>query len=355
MSGQPGLSAGGLAPRRRVYLDVLRCIAIYLVIGLHCIADVLQNKYLFATRTWWMMNLASGVVRMGVPLFFMISGCLLLTDPRTDHVGEFYRRRLGKLIPPFLVWDLIYFLNKNFAEKNWTINEVGFFRELTGQGSKYHLWFVYQMIALYLFMPFLKKIIDHSTDRELLIFLGVVLLQPTIFRLLNFVQELVVFGPFLAIVEGYVGFLVVGYLLGTRELSPGTRRWIYVLGLVGLGGGAWANYAYSEPTQLRLFGNEGYFISHYMTASACFVLVKQTAEKLPGWLKRAAGKISGLSYGIYLSHALVLDMVMSAFRQGDTPLHPALEVGAFFLLTSLLTTLAVWLVSHIPGLKKLLM
>lgn len=344
-----------LARRHYAYLDVLRCIAVYLVIGLHCIGDMLEDRALFATPTWWAMDLISGVVRMGVPLFFMISGYLHLTDPRTDNVGEFYRRRLGKLIPPFLVWDLIYFLYKCFTEGGWTINELGFVRELTGLGSQYHLWFVYQMAALYLLMPFLKKIVDHSSEKELLIFLGVILLQPTIFRLLNVVQTLAVFGPFLAIVEGYAGFLLVGYLLGTKELSPRVRRWIYILGLVGLVGGAWANFARSQPTNIRLYGNEGYFITHYMTSSACFVLAKQTAEKLPGWLKGAAGKLSGLTFGIYFAHVLVMDLIRMLLDQRGALFGQAAEAAVVFLTASLVTTLFIWLVSHVRGLRTLLM
>lgn len=344
-----------LARRHYAYLDVLRCAAVYLVIGLHCIGDMLEDRNLFATPTWWVLDLLSGVVRMGVPLFFMISGYLHLIDPRTDNVGEFYRRRLGKLIPPFLVWDLIYFLYRCLTEEGWSVNELGFFRDLAGLGSQYHLWFVYQMAALYLLMPFLKKIIDHSSEKELLIFLGVVLLQPTIFRLLNVVQTLVVFGPFLAIVEGYTGFLLVGYLLGTKELSPRARRWIYVLGLVGLVSGAYGNYVRSEPTNIRLYSNEGYFITHYMTSSACFVLVKQTAEKLPGWLKKGAAKLSGLTFGIYFAHVLVLDLVRMFLGYAGFPQAPVLESAVLFFAASVITTLFIWLVSHIRGLRKLLM
>lgn len=350
-----GAEGRPLAGRRYAYLDVLRCAAIYLVIGLHCIGDMLEDRYLFATPTWWAVDLVSGVVRMGVPLFFMISGYLHLNDPRTDNVLEFYRRRLGKLLPPFLVWDLIYFQVKCFTEEGWKVNELGFVRELTGLGSQYHLWFVYQMAALYLLMPFLKKIVDHSSETELLIFLGVVLLQPTIFRLLNVVQDLAVFGPFLAIVEGYAGFLLVGYLLGTKELSPRARRWIYVLGLVGLVGGAYANFASSKPTNIRLYGNEGYFITHYMTSSACFVLAKQTVEKLPGWLKGAAGKLSGLTFGIYFAHVLVMDLIRDLFSRVGLQWGPAPEAAIVFVFASVITTLFIWLVSRIPGLRKLLM
>lgn len=345
---------GPLARRHCAYLDVLRCLAIYLVVGLHSIADPLTNKGLFATRTWWVLNVCSGLVRMGVPLFFMISGYLLLSDPRTLDIGKFYRRRLGKLLPPFLVWDVIYFL-KRCAEEAVEPDILTFFKELASQGSKYHFWFVYQIIGLYLLMPFLKRIVDQCTTRELVIFLGVILLQPTLFRLLNVVQPVIWFNLFRALVEGYAGFLITGYLLGSRELSRTARWWIYGLGLVGLVGGAWGNYVFSSPDHIDLVFNEGYSITHFLTSGACFVLVKQHAGKLPRWLLRGTEKVSQLTYGIYLSHLLVLDWIFQN-RWYIMPSHtPAIFVIFAFVVTSLVSTVFIWLVSHIRGLRKLLM
>lgn len=344
-----------MARRYCVYLDVLRCIAVYLVILAHSITGILVDGSLFATPVWWVANLLSIVVRVSIPLFFMISGYLSLTDPRTDNVVEFYKRRLGKLIPPFLVWDLIYFVYKSYADGNWSFSLQVFVQDLVSQGSAYHLWFVYQMAALYLLMPFLKRIVDHSDGRELLIFLAVILLQPTVFRLLNLVQTWVAIAPFLSIVEGYAGFLLVGYLLGTRDLSPRTRRWIYVLGLVGLVGGAYGNYACSEPASIQLYGNEGYFITHYMTASACFVLVKQTAEKFPGWLKKAAGKLSGLTFGIYFAHVLILELACAVLNRTVLAGIPLLKAAVLCLSTGVITTVFIRLASRVNGLKKLLM
>lgn len=345
---------GPLARRHCAYLDVLRCLAIYLVVGLHSIADPLTNKGLFATRTWWVLNVCSGLVRMGVPLFFMISGYLLLSDPRTLDIGKFYRRRLGKLLPPFLVWDVIYFL-KRCAEEAVEPDILTFFKELASQGSKYHFWFVYQIIGLYLLMPFLKRIVDQCTTRELVIFLGVILLQPTLFRLLNVVQPVIWFNLFRALVEGYAGFLITGYLLGSRELSRTARWWIYGLGLVGLAGGALGNYLCSSPEKINLVFNEGYCITHYLTSGACFVLVKQHAGKLPRWLLRGTEKVSQLTYGIYLSHLLVLDWIFQNRWYIMPSQTPAIFVIFAFVVTSLVSTVFIWLVSHIRGLRKLLM
>lgn len=351
-----GSVAAGKPPVQRhyIHLDLLRCIAIYLVIGLHCISGILTDGTLFATRSWWAANLMSGLVRMGVPLFFMISGALLLSDPRTLDVKNFYRRRMVKLLPPFLTWDVLYFLSKCvvFGVRP---NPLNFFKELVQQGSEYHLWFVYQIIALYLFMPFLKRIVDHCTVRELLVFLGVVLLQPTLFRLLNVVQTAVVISPFLAIVEGYTGFLLTGYLLSAWEPSPKARCWLYLLGVAGLMGCAYGNYAGSSIAEILLYGNEGYFITQYMTSSACFVLAKQTASQMPGWLKRVTGKISMLTYGIYLSHVLVMDVAVRVLWRLGVELSPITRSAVLFLATSLFATLAVWIASHIPVARKLLL
>lgn len=345
---------GKPAEDRRPELDVLRCIAMYLVIGLHCIDDTLSTNALFGTRTWWVLNVCSGFVHMGVPLFFMLSGCLLLSDLRTREVGKFYRRRLGKLLPPFLIWDVIYFLDRCAADGTAPSPRV-FFRELAAQGSKYHLWFVYQMIGLYLLMPFLKRIVDQCSTRELTVFLGVVLLQPTLFRFLNIVQPVVWLAPFLALVEGYVGFLLTGYLLGSRELSPKVRRCIYALGVVGLAVGAWGNYFYSSPQRMDLLFNEGYAITHYLTSGACFVLARQYAGKLPQGLLRAAGKVSRLTYGIYLLHALVLDLIVRNRAYLLPARTPAEFVTISFLAVSVVSTAAVWALSHIPAARKLLL
>lgn len=336
------------------YLDVLRCLACYLVIGLHAIADPLVNKGLFGTRTWWVLDICSGLVRMGVPLFFMISGYLLLSDSRTLDIGTFYKRRLVKLLPPFLVWDVIYFLMR-CADGGVEPDVLTFFQELAFQGSKYHLWFVYQIIGLYLLMPFLKRIVDQCTTKELVIFLGVVLLQPTLFRLLNVVQTVIWLNIFRTLVEGYAGFLITGYLLGSRELSRKARWWIYGLGLVGLVGGALGNYLLSSSEKINLVFNEGYSITHFLTSGACFVLAKQLAGKLPQQLLRGTKKVSHLTYGIYLSHVLLLDWIFQNRWYIMPNQTPAGFTVFSFVATSLVSTIFVWLVSHIRGLRKLLM
>lgn len=144
---------------RYAYIDLLRCLAAFLVILLHCIAGYTGNTALFGTRTWWACDIINSFARMGVPLFFMVSGFLLLSSEKTDCVQTFYKNRVSRLCVPFLFWDIVYYFESCVLEGR-SPGLLPFLNELTRQGSKYHLWFVYQIMALYLLMPFLKSLFN---------------------------------------------------------------------------------------------------------------------------------------------------------------------------------------------------
>ena len=330
------------------YIDLLRCLAMYMVITLHCVTGYVGSESIFATRTWWLCSVINGIGRMGVPIFFMISGLLAISDSRTLDIKNFYKKRFLKILIPFIFWDVVYFLLTCLANDT-APTLIMFLRELLRQGSKYHLWYVYQILALYLLAPFIKKIVDACSKGELLIFLLVVLLQPTIFRFINTVQTAVTISPFLAIVEGYTGYFLVGYILGTWTFSRRQKNIIYALGVLGLAINIFGNYFISSPQQIRVMFTEGYSISHYLCAGALFLLAREL------FANRSAVKLfavpAKVSYGVYLAHPLFIDVY---FKLPVAALTPAATVVSQFLFASAATTIFVWLLSKLPVLRRLI-
>jgi len=51
-------------------------------------------------------NIYGSIARISVPLFFMMSGYLLL--PRTESLRSFYTKRMPKVVLPFIFWSVIY-------------------------------------------------------------------------------------------------------------------------------------------------------------------------------------------------------------------------------------------------------
>ena len=85
------------------------------------------------------------------------------------------------------------------------------------------MWFVYTMMGIYLAAPFLKRITDACTGRQLSLLLLLIIFPTSIRPLLNTVLPVYIY-LFDPILEGYLGFFLMGYLLG--HYSPGRQMCI---------------------------------------------------------------------------------------------------------------------------------
>lgn len=79
---------------------------------------------------------------------------------------------------------------------------------------------------------------------------------------------------------GYLGFFLMGYLLG--HYSPGRRMRavIYCGGVIGYLWGVLGNLWTSSPKQVPLPFNGGYSLNHYLCAAACSCSVKRFAPTM---------------------------------------------------------------------------
>ena len=97
---------------RVVFLDWLRVIACFMVMAIHSCEPfylggdapnitTIANKW---DAIW--ISLVESVCRVCVPLFVMASSYLLF--PLKRPTGEFFRRRLWRVVVPFVVWACAY-------------------------------------------------------------------------------------------------------------------------------------------------------------------------------------------------------------------------------------------------------
>ena len=331
------------------YLDLLRIFATLCVILLHCINPYLTSVAMFPNKTWWVSNILNSVTRTGVPLFFMISGFLLLADDKTLNFADFYKRRLKKIILPFLFWDVIYYIvNRTSAGK--AVFSLDFFKELIVSGSEYHLWFVYTLIGIYLFLPFLKRILDSCTLKQTLWLLVLVTFASTLRPFFNTITPfyLYLFEP---LMDGYFGFFILGYVLGKHEIPPKIRALIYALGVAGFALSVCGNYILSSPDALNLFFNGGYQINHFLCASAVFVMFKHFREIKSAVIVKAISRFSSLTFEIYLIHVLVLTILYKYFAVFT----PAVEIVVFFALTLVISSAAAFAISIVKSIPRRLM
>lgn len=338
--------------QRILYLDFLRCLAIIFVIILHSIMTALGNPVFYQHPSWYLCMLIEPLDRTGVPLFFMISGFLLLSSPKTENISDFYKRNIPKLVIPLVVWSLIYY----FAEVSFRqqpIDIYDFLSQCLNQGVVYHMWFVYTLLGIYLLCPFLKRMADQCTSRQLVL-LWIIILFPTTLRpILNHILPIYIhlFNPLL---EGYIGYFLLGYLLGGAELPKVSRILIYLGGVAGYAACLLGNLAQASSGGISLPMNGGYMLNHYLLAAGIFVFFRTWFERHANQMEkfsRPLAKASDLVFGVYWSHVLILNILTEVFLQ-KAALLPflLLRIGGTIVLSFLFSAV----VSSIPILRRAL-
>lgn len=338
--------------QRILYLDFLRCLAIIFVIILHSIMAALENPAFYQHPSWYLCMLVEPFDCTGVPLFFMISGFLILSSPKTENLWEFYRRNIPKLVIPLTVWSIIYYVAEACYRQH-PIDLHDFLSRFLNQGVTYHMWFVYTLLGIYLLCPFLKRMVDQCTLRQL-VFLWVLILFPTTLRpILNHILPVYIhlFNPLL---EGYIGYFLLGYLLGGAEFPKASRVLIYLGGLAGYGACLLGNLAQASSGGISLPMDGGYMLNHYLLAAGIVVFFRTWFEKYADRLEKFScplEKASDLVFGIYWSHVLSLNVFTKVFL-GNAALLPYLLLRSS--CTILLSFLFAAMVSYIPVLRRVL-
>ncbi|WP_258317647.1 acyltransferase family protein, partial [Escherichia coli] len=62
---------------------------------------------------------AQSIVRIGLPIFFMLSGYYLL-NRNTSNPLSFYRKRLPAIILPFIIYSLVHYYIINWNNESPT-------------------------------------------------------------------------------------------------------------------------------------------------------------------------------------------------------------------------------------------
>lgn len=296
--------------RRRDY-DTLRVLSMLGVVYLHVAAGTLHGPC--DTPLWYFSNLLSSLATAAVPLFFMISGALLLSDPKSADPSLVLRRRLPRVLVPAVVWSLlVVFL---------TWGDLGFdaalqqFLNLPWLAAITPYWFLYALVPMYLLLPFLKRLADHMEPKHWNYLMGLwVFLTLLPHTLQTFIPApwngLVTENTTLTVslLEGYLGYFFLGAYL-ERVAEKFSRKVLWLICLAD-----WAIIAVGTWWSTRgtgLYSED--FLSYknlfaMVLAASLFLLAKSYLEH-----GRASGRalkfLSACSFGVYLSHAMAIKVV----------------------------------------------
>jgi surface polysaccharide O-acyltransferase-like enzyme len=300
-----------------IYIDNLRFIATISVIILHVSTPFLFEVNGTISFNWLIGNFFDSTVRFCVPIFVMITGALLL--PRVYHLRDFLRNRFTRILFPFLFWTIIYFLiGEAFKYKrNGSITFMEILIDLFNSiknGTSYHFWYIYMLIGLYLFIPIVGAWVRNAKKNEIHYFLLIWLITSIIntFLLYRFIPDVN-----LVNFSGYLGFLVLGYYLSIYDFKIN-----YILiccaTIVGIITTFFLTFYFSSKMSefIDSFYNN-FSLNVIFTSISVFILAKKGAklaffnesDRIYQLFHHFKTKVNNCSYGIYLAHVLVLNIL----------------------------------------------
>ena len=231
-----------------VWLDVVRFIAMFTVVCCHCTDPF--NFYpgtapnIGEIKLWGAIY--GSVLRPCVPLFVMITGALLL--PVRGDTSTFYKKRIPRVFYPFLIWSVLYnlfpwitgllglnpqiildffpYAGEEVMQQSFSVSlEYILMIPFNFSILAVHMWYIYLLIGLYLFLPVFSAWVEKASERAKLMFLlawGVTLLLPYYYQFVsNYLWGTCSWNSFgmLYAFAGFNGYLLLGHYLKNLEWS----------------------------------------------------------------------------------------------------------------------------------------
>jgi len=231
-----------------VWLDVVRFIAMFTVVCCHCTDPF--NFYpgtapnIGKIKLWGAIY--GSVLRPCVPLFVMITGALLL--PVRGDASTFYKKRIPRVFYPFLIWSVLYnlfpwitgllglnpqiildffpYAGEEVMQQSFSVSlEYILMIPFNFSILAVHMWYIYLLIGLYLYLPVFSAWVEKASERAKLMFLlawGVTLLLPYYYQFVsNYLWGTCSWNSFgmLYAFAGFNGYLLLGHYLKNLEWS----------------------------------------------------------------------------------------------------------------------------------------
>ena len=342
------------AKRERIAaFDFLRILAAFAVIWLHVCSYYWYKA--FPSVDWDILNAYNALVRWCVPIFVMITGALFLNPQGACSIRRLYLRYITRIVIAFVFWSLVY---EPFQVSPATTLRGLVKHIITGP---MHLWYLKMLVGLYVVMPLLRAIVARSrgTIYFLLLALATASLAPMLLTLLGHVDTGLqasfkhLFNSLeIKMALGFSGYLVLGHYLHTHPLSAKSRHIVYVLALMSLLCVIIGTHLYSH----HIHHPKDYFYDYLnpftlIESVAVFVFVQAHAKNASSRQRSIAANISRYTFGIYLVHLLIRNLLVQHFKLDTTGWGTLYFVPVFTIVIFSISLLIIWQVGKIPWFK----
>ena len=343
--------------KRKTYFDILRLVAIFLVIFNHTNGYSLYMES-EGYKTWLYMFITM-LTRINVPLFFMISGALLL--PKDEKISIVIKERVYRFVViTIFANSLIYLIRSGIVGANIGGMISGI---CTGkiEGS---YWYLYAYIGFLLLLPCLRKMVVNLNEKD---FFWIFVLHIVFLTVIPAVNYILVVKYNLSIsvstdlkiplvVEKSFFYPIMGYYMDKiLDMSKIKMKTIVrLLGVSFIGIVISSMFTYHEGMRIGFTQNFVHLFD-YVTTISCFVTVKYLfSKRIIGERGHALISLGGtLTFGMYLFDPVLKHFFYTRYTSLINDIFPSLVVALTWCIFSMIVGgLLTYILKKFPVIRK---
>lgn len=339
---------------RKYYMEYLRVIAMFAVVAIHICITALSDFDNYSQLDAVLYASVRNVFHFAVPIFFMISGALILPPVKELPLKKLLGRYLLKYGLAIVVFGWVFAtIERYFVSKKLSIDLfTGSFMDMLIGKSWDHMWYMYALFGTMLVVPILRLITKHCQKSYIYYFVVVFGLFLTIIPIgEHYLQfKLGVALPFNSV---YCFYMLLGYwidhkdILISKKISAGIMAVLFPVIIV-----------LTVLQQIYQFDTEvlfAYFSPIIDVLSVgIFSFFRNTEHLLSAKETPAFVKFLGkYSFGVYIIHMFWINIAYKLLKIDPFQINAIAGFFILWIVISLLSVLTSWVMKHIPLLKKI--
>ena len=291
------------------YISLLQVISSYGVVRLH-----VNRTFWHFTRdwTWISANLIECIWNFPVPVFFMITGALLLDFQDKYNLTMYFQKRIKKTYLPFIIWSAISLI---INREQVAVDRTSVLTILSSLVTLLHThpfhksyWYFHSLFSVYLAIPIYSGISEPNRLSICTYSIAVSFIVNLLYPALSSWFNVPKIGLKFPAVSDHLIYVLIGYYLHHTKISRKTRMLIYLMGIIGL-------VVHVRGTRLLSFKDNkinrtfkgSLQLPCFFYSLSIYVLVQQCPNAILLKLRQPIHFFSSVHFGVYLAHMHVVN------------------------------------------------
>ena len=341
---------------QKTYIYLLNALSTISVVFLHTNGCF----WSYSKRNWWRSaNIIESVFYFAVPCFFMITGVTLLDYNNKYSIKTYFSKRISKTFIPFVFWEVIALIYRCLTGEFYAkiTNPIQTINEFVNGRLVGIYWFFPALFSVYICIPVFAYIEEKYKIQVCLylVVMGFIINVYIPFILMAF-QIRIDCPVNLWVVSGYMIYVLLGYLIDKLDITFKHEMIIYFLSVIGLLMHIYYTYVFSTDTGVIVTDYKGYLnLPCFVYSTGIFLFIKKRAVLVLRYkvIEKITSYICSFSFGIYLSHWYIMELVRDILFKDIFDLQNysiVYRLGAPFIIIPL-SCCCIYLMRKIPGLK----